>query len=438
MPEPGVEPPQQVRARMESEEYSTARVPPDRSVAWWRIAVINVLFSFSLPSLIAGMDLAHGTTAPRFVTGILAGSAILTAISLFTSVVGSRSRLSSYLLARLAFGTRGSMLLNLVFAVSLVGWFGVNINLFGQALARLLPALTGYRGPEWPIEIGAGVLITGTTLIGLKAINRLSNVIVPILIAVCGLLLVRALGHNTIGEVLARAPATGLSFGDTVSSVVGGVIVGAVIMPDTCRFIGPVRGAVWTSVLTYLVTNTAVMLIGGLAALALDRTDMLDLMLALNLGAAAFAIVIGSSWLLNALNLYSASLSIGAALPRLSRSTATIACGLIGTAAAFLQILDHFLTFLFYLSIVFVPVASVIVIDALLVRRRDYFGGEEPAPRPLEPAALLAWAAGAVFAVLGSMGLIRLSGIAALDAMIISGLIYLLHWRMRPTPVVVS
>jgi len=423
---------------MESDEYSTTRVPPNRSIAWWRIAVINVLFSFSLPSLIAGMDLANGAPGMRLVTGILTGSAILTVISILTSIVGARSRLSSYLLARLAFGTRGSLVLNLVFALSLVGWFGVNINLFGQALARLLPALTGYRGPEWPMEIVAGVLITGTTLIGLKAINRLSNVIVPILIAVCALLLVRALGHNTIAQVLARAPATGLSFGDTVSSVVGGVIVGAVIMPDTCRFIGPVRGAVWTSILTYFVTNAAVMTIGGLAALALHRTDMLDLMLALNLGVGAFAIVIGSSWLLNALNLYSASLSLGAALPRLPRWLATIACGLIGTAAAFLEILDHFLTFLFYLSIVFVPVASVIVIDALLVRRRDYFGTDEPAARMLEPAALLAWAAGAAFAVLGSMGLIRLSGIAALDAMIISGLLYLLRWRIRLAPAVAS
>jgi cytosine permease len=420
---------------VESDEYNTSRVPQNRSVAWWRIAIINVLFSFSLPSLVAGMDLANATPSTRLITGILAGSAILTVIAILTSIVGARSRLSSYLLARLAFGTRGSMLLNLAFAVSLVGWFGVIINLLGQALARLLPVITGYRGPEWPMEILAGALITTTTLFGLKAINRVSNVIVPILIAVCGLMLVRTLGHGSISEILARAPSSGLSFGDTVSATVGGVIVGAVIMPDTCRFIGPLRGAVWTSILTYFVTNAAVMVIGGLAALALNRHDMLDLMLALDLGAGAFAIVIGSSWLLNAMNLYSASLSLGAAVPRLPGSVATMACGIIGTAAAFLKILDHFLSFLFYLSIVFVPVASVVIIDALLVRPRDYFGAADPVPRALEPAALVAWAAGATFAVLGSMGWIRLSGIAALDAMFISGLLYLLlRWRARLQP----
>ena len=417
---------------MESNEFSTSRVPPGQSVAWWKIAMINVLFSFSLPSLIAGMDLAHTTTRARLVSGILVGSAILSVIAVLTSVVGSRTRLSSYLLARIAFGARGSMILNLAFAVSLVGWFGVNLNLFGQALARLLPALVGYRGPEWPIELAAGALITATTMIGLKAINRLSYVIVPVLIAVCALLLARSAEQGNMLEILARAPATGMSFGDVVSAVVGGVIVGAVIMPDTCRFIGPTRGAVWTAVLTFLVTNALVMFIGGLAALAMRRNDMLDLMLAMGLGAAAFAIVIGSSWLLNALNLYSASLSIGAALPRLSRTAGTLICGLVGTLAAFLEILDHFLVFLFYLSIVFVPVASIIVIDCFFLRPVDYRGPGEAPVRAVEPAALLAWGAGAAFAVLGSMELVRLSGIAALDSMLVTALLYLaMRWRSR-------
>ncbi len=66
--------------------------------------MINVLFSFSLPSLVAGMDLANATSGARLVWGIVVGSLILTAIGIMTSVVGSRTRLSSYLLARIAFG----------------------------------------------------------------------------------------------------------------------------------------------------------------------------------------------------------------------------------------------------------------------------------------------------------------------------------------------
>lgn len=416
---------------MDFDEYSTSRVPVDRSVPWWRIATINVLFSVSLPTLITGMDLANQTTEAIFLSSILIGSIILTIIGIQTSIVGCRARFSSYMLTRIAFGTKGSMLLNLAFALSLIGWFGVNLNLFGDSIQRLLQAQFHYRGPEWPAELGAGILITGTTLIGLKAINRLSMLIVPVLLVVCALLLVKSLQHDSVTSVLARAPTTGMSFGDAVSAIVGGYIVGAVIMPDTCRFIGPAHGAVWTAVLTYFVSSAGIMIIGGLAALALHRTEMLDLMLAMGLGAAAFAIVIGGSWLLNALNLYSAALSVDAAVPRLSRSTTTLLCGALGTLAAFLNILDHFLTFLFYLSIVFVPVASVIVIDFFWLRRADYLVGDG-ASRGIEPPALAAWAVGAGVALAGSAGLLRLTAVAAIDALLVTALLYVaLRWRSR-------
>jgi cytosine permease len=408
---------------MDSDEFSTSRVPMDRSIAWWRIATINVLFSVSLPTLITGMDLANQAPRATFLWSIVVGSLILTVIGICTSIVGCRARFSSYMLARIAFGARGSMLLNLAFALSLIGWFGVNLNLFGDSIQRLLRVLLDYQGPEWPSELAAGILITGTTLVGLKAINRLSMLIVPVLLLVCALLLVKSLGHASFGEILARAPATGMSFGDAVSAIVGGYIVGAVIMPDTCRFIGPAHGAVWTAVLTYFVSSAGIMVIGGLAALALHLTDMLDLMLAMGLGAGAFAIVIGGSWLLNALNLYSAALSVDAAVPRLKRSTTTLLCGVLGTLAAFLNILDHFLAFLFYLSIVFVPVASIIVIDCFWLRRSDYLVGDG-ASRGIEPPALAAWGVGAAVALAGSAGLLHLTDVAALDALVVTGVLY--------------
>jgi cytosine permease len=414
----------------DGDEFLTSPVPGHRSIPWWKIAVTNMLFSICLPTLITGLDL--GIAAPRanFLSGVLAGSVILTVIGILTSVLGSRSRLSSYMLARIAFGTYGSTLLNLTFALSLLGWFGVNINLFGDAMAKLLAALAGYRGPVWPMEVVAGLLMTLTTLVGLAAINMLSVVIVPILGIVCLLMLRQSLGIGGVTELLARAPAAGMSFGDTASAVVGGVIVGAVIMPDTCRFIDRAGGAVWTSVLTYLVTNVAVTVIGGLAALATGRVEILDLMLFMGLGIGAFAIVLGGSWILNALNLYSVALSVGVALPRARRRIITLLGGAAGTAVAFLQILDHFLTFLFYLSIVFVPVASIIIIDFFLVRPADYRGEAIHAVKPLEMAALAAWAVGACIAVLGSAGVLRLTGIAAVDALGVSAVLYgALRWR---------
>lgn len=417
---------------MDSDEFSTSPVPVDRSIPWWKIAITNALFSICLPTLITGLDLGIATPRRYFVSGIVVGSLILTVIGTLTSILGARSRLSSYMLARIAFGSRGSTVLNLAFAVSLLGWFGMNLNLFGDAMARLAGALWGYAGPVWPMEVVAGVAMTLTTLVGLRAINALAVIIVPILGIVCLIMLHKSLVVGSIDDVLARAPLTGLSFGDIVSAVVGGVIVGAVIMPDTCRFIEGSAGAVWTSVFTYFVTNVAVTVIGGVAALATGKVEMLDLMLFMGLGAGAFIIVLGGSWILNALNLYSAALSIGVAVPRSRRAVTTLTAGLTGTLLAFLHILDHFLTFLFYLSIVFVPVASILIIDFFLLRPEAYRGDAIHAVRRLEAGALLAWGVGAIVAVLGSAGLLHLTGIAAVDALLVSGLAFLaLRWRSR-------
>jgi cytosine permease len=415
---------------MDSDEFSTSPVPLERSIPWGKIAVTNVLFSICLPTLITGLDLAIAAPRRYFLSGIIVGSLVLTFIGILTSVLGSRTRLSSYMLARIAFGTHGSTLLNLAFALSLLGWFGVNINLFGDAMVRLMAALRGYSGPVWPVELVGGLMMTGTTLVGLRAINLLSTIIVPILAVVCLLMLWQSLKHGSMGSILAHAPLQGLSFGDTVSAVVGGFVVGAVIMPDTCRFIEKPRGAVWTAVLTYFVSSVIVTVIGGLAALATGKVEILDLMLFMGLGAGAFIIVLGGSWILNALNLYSAALSIGVAVPQSRRGITTVLAGVAGTLVAFLQILDHFLTFLFYLSIVFVPIASIIIVDFFLVRPAAYSGAALNSIKPVEAAALAAWALGACVAVLGSAGYVRLTGIAAVDAMLVSALAYgALRWR---------
>ena len=153
-------------------------------------------------------------------------------------------------------------------------------------------------------------------------------------------------------------------------------------------------------------------------------------MLYMGLGLGAFAIVFGGSWIINALNLYSAVLSVGTAAPRVRRGLVTVLCGLGGTVAAFLNILDHFLTFLFYLSIVFVPVGGIIIADFFLIRPESYRRADAMSVRRVEPAALTAWALGAGTAILASKGYVHLSGIAAIDAMTIGAFAYLLlRWR---------
>jgi len=249
---------------------------------------------------------------------------------------------------------------------------------------------------------------------------------------VTAMLLTQALGVRPLAESLAMASGHELTFGRAMSSIVGAVIIGAIILPDITRFIREWRGAIYTAVLSYSIIGCIVQGAGGLAAIAFGNDDLLDVMIVIGLSWAAFAIVIAGSWILNSLNLYSATLSIEATLPKLQNTLLIVVLGALGTVAAFFDILERFLDFLFYLAIVFAPVAGVIAVDYVLVRRSAYHEQRLLRERTVIPFALGAWGLGAVVALLGSEDVITLSGVAALDAIVIAAVAYLILSRFYP------
>ncbi|MEN0045258.1 MAG: cytosine permease [Pseudomonadota bacterium] len=408
----------------DSQEFATQPVPPTHQVGWVRVALISAMVAFSLPTFVTGAEVLLALDNRSALAAVVSGCGMLTVIAALCGTIGTRTHLSSYMLARVAFGSRGASLVNIAFAVSLLGWFGVNIDLFGGAVLRLADDTLGLNLPAWVAELFAGVVMTATTLYGFRAINTLSLVLVPVMMLVTAVLIVTALDQRSLAETLAAAQTAEITFGAAVSSVVGGVIVGAVIMPDITRFIRDWRGAVYTALLAYGIVQGVVMTAGGLAADVLDSSDFLDVLIVMGLGWGAFVIVIAGSWVLNSLNLYSTALSVEATFPRVPNTGLILALGAFGTVAAFLNILDYFLTFLFYLAIVFVPVAGVIAVDHFFVRPAAYFGSGLERIRSVSPMALIAWLAGSAVALLGAEAVLTLSGIAALDALVVSALGY--------------
>lgn len=415
-------------------EFATEPVPEERTVGWFRVALVAALVAFSLPNFVAGMEVARAAGARSAFLAILLGNVLLTIIGGFCGAIGAHTRLSSYMLTRIAFGTRGAMLVNVAFAISLLGWFGVNIDLFSDAVARLLSDVFDRSLPNWVIEVVAGLVMTATTIYGFRAINMLSMLLVPVLVVVTVMLIAQALGAGPVTELFSGVSGGELAFGTAMSSVVGGIIIGAIILPDITRFIRHWTGGLYTAILCYMVIGCIVQLTGALAALVFDGEEFLDIMIVIGLSWAAFAIVIAGSWVLNSLNLYSAGLSVEATLPDTRHRVLTIMLGVLGTIAAFFNILDSFLTFLFYLSIVFAPVAGVIIVDYLLLRRDAYHEGRIALKQDVLVPAILAWIIGAAVALLGSEGVLTVSGIAALDAVVVAALAHFAFSRLAGQP----
>ena len=412
--------------KVESTEFSTEPVPDEHTVSWIRVAIIASMVAFSLPVFLAGVEIAISFSPLRTLEVFVVGTVILTVIGCITAAIGANTRLSSYMLNRIAFGFHGAALVNTAFAISLLGWFGVNIDLFSSAVQRLTVDIYAVSVPAWPIEIFAGLIMTVTTVFGFRAINTLSAFLVPVLIAVTAQLIVGSLTDQSLTQIMRTSSANELSFGDGVSAVVGSAIVGAVILPDITRFVRHWSGGIFVVLTSYLVIQFIVISAGGLSATALEDDDLLNIMLTLGIGWAAFAIVIFGSWVLNSLNLYSTMLSVESTAPKLNNTSLIIILGSLGTLAAFMNILNDFLSFLFYLAVIFVPVSGIIIVDYLILRRSAYHEDRLLLQQKTRPKAIAAWGLGACVALMGSWSWISITNIAALDAMIVAALAYYL------------
>jgi cytosine permease len=365
--------PEAVTELMDSgNEFSAERTPENQLETWPRVAAIAAMVSFSLPTFVTGLEIAHGMSAKNALLAIFWGSLIITIIGSVMGAVGAKSRLSSYLLVRIAFGDKGAGFVNIAFAISLLGWFGVNINLFTEAVTKLSIATMGVSASVFWLSVIASICMTVTTIVGFRAINILSTLLVPILAIVTFLFARTALEQQGFGEILAIEKVATISIGEGISAIVGAIIIGAIILPDITRFIRRWQGGIYTAVLAYMIVAVIVMAAASLAGSVSGEANVLDIMLELNLGLGAFAIVIAGSWVLNSLNLYSAVLSTKATFPKLHTRLLTLALGVAGVVAALMNILDSFITFLFYLSVIFIPVAGVIMSDYLLIRPGHY------------------------------------------------------------------
>ena len=410
------------------DEFSTHAVPTDARVASFRVAAVASMVSFSLPTFIAGIEVSSGVGPDLTLAAILGGALVIFLIGWLMGLMGARTGFNSYLLVRLAFGDAGARVVNLAFSISLLGWFGINLNLFGLAIAGLSDELFGIIPPELLVTIMASLLITVTTIIGFRAINLVSTLMIPVLAFVVMALLVTA--TSQAAPVVAVSQGE-MSLGDGISAIVGSIVIGSIIMPDITRFLSTPGGALLTSGTSYMIAQPFVMWVAASAAVVLGTEDIISIMLTLGLGLGAFIIIIAGSWVLNALNLYSAVLGVTASFPSVSARTVTFVFGVIGVTAGLMNILDSFATFLFYLSVVFIPVAGVIIVDHFIARPQAYRVTEVEDNQPLNRWGLLTWFMGAAMALAASEGFIgSLTRVAALDAMLTTAVLYGIATRL--------
>lgn len=407
-------------------DFATGRVPESATIGLFRVMMIVLGMTIALPGFVMGAQLGRGLGLSGAVWACFIGGVLLSLIAVPTALVGARTRFSTYMMINVAFGETGGKLVNALLALSLLGWFGVIMMLFGHSAFATLQSLTGSTAQPvgmlgWSL-IGCGLMLV-TALVGFRAIDVLSALLTPFKVLLLLWTLWAALERYGMAGVTAATQQAGFDLTTGITMVVGGLSAGAILQPDMVRFArSPWVGGV-AAFLCFAIGFPVVLILAAVPALAAGEPDLITIMIALGLGVPALLIVLLAAWTMNTYNLYASSLVLTTIFPREKRWRATLLVGVIGAALGVLGVSDLLTPYLLILSIFIPPVGGVYVVSYLM--RGDAI------PNGWYWRSFVAWLVGAGFALLGPRLGISLSPIPAIDSTIIAALLTWVLLRVR-------
>jgi cytosine permease len=412
-----------------AENHPTTRVPESETVSGWHLAFVVIGVSIAIPAFIGGAELGVSLGIYDAFMSFFIGGIILTILGSLTAIISVRTRLSTYMLVKFSFGSGGAKMVNLVLAATLFGWFGVNAQQFGEAVYSVLTNNYGqYPNLDILVIVGAGLMIA-TAVFGFKALDKLASAAVPLLLIMLIAILYMSLAQVGAGDVELLSGKGDMTLGLGISAVVGADIVAVAVMPDLARYVKNNRQAIFAMILSFVIATPLILISAAVPALITGQTKPMLIISALGLSSYALLVVVLSTWTTNTNNLYSASLSVSAIIPKAKSWKSTIIIGVLGTVFALSGATDYFVDFLLLLGVAIPPIAGIYIVDYFLLQGDSYRPELIDESNAYSLSAMFAWLCGCVVAYLGVYhSLLLLTHIPACDGLLFACAIY---WGMK-------
>ena len=349
-------------------DYSETAVPQSARRGLVTMFMIMLGFTFFSASMWAGQELADGLDLAGFIASLILGGAILGLYTGLLGYVGAESGLSLDLLARKAFGEKGSYLPSAMISFTQIGWFGVGIAMFAIPVANEL--LGGSKAAEWALVILAGVCMTASAYFGIKSLTIISYIAVP-MVAILGtvaMVLAVIRGDGTIIDQFAKSSGTLTVIGGA-GLVVGSFVSGGTATPNFSRFAKSGAAGAITTVVAFFIGNSLMFFFGGVSSVYVGGNDIFEVMINLGLFYLAILVLGLNIWTTNDNALYSAGLGLANIFGQKKKPMVLIS-GIIGTIAS-VWLYWNFCGWLNILNCTLPPVGIILVLGYFL-NKQDY------------------------------------------------------------------
>ena len=394
-------------------DYSETAVPQSARRGIVTMFMIMLGFTFFSASMWAGQELADGLDLVGFIASLILGGVILGLYTGLLGYVGADSGLSLDLLARKAFGEKGSYLPSAMISFTQIGWFGVGVAMFAIPVANEL--LGGSTAAEWILVVIAGIAMTASAYFGIKSLTIVSYIAVP-LIAVLGtvaMILAVVRGDGTLVDQFAKSSGALTVIGGA-GLVVGSFVSGGTATPNFTRFAKNGKVGAITTVVAFFLGNSLMFFFGAVSSVYVGGNDIFEVMLNLGLFYMAVLVLGLNIWTTNDNALYSAGLGLANIFGQKKKPMVLIS-GAVGTLAA-IWLYWNFCGWLNILNCTLPPVGIILVLSYFLNRE---------AYKTTETTQQVNWFA-VIGVVLGAVAANLIHwGIASINGMVIAAVCYL-------------
>lgn len=406
------------------EEFALQAVPQANRSGFWKILAVMLSLSFFSASMLSGGELGTGLTFMRFIGIVLAGNLVLGLYTGALAHIAAKTGLSTHLLARYAFGEKGSYIASFLLASTQVGWFGVGLAMFA------VPVATATGVNVYLLIAIFGLLMTVSSIFGMKMLTILGFIAVPA-IAIFGSysMIDAASVAGGMQGLFDYEPTQAISLAAALTICIGSFISAGTLTPDYARFAKTSRSAVIANIIAFFLGNSLMFLFGAVGAMAFGLSDISDVMFLQGLMVPAIIVLGLNIWTTNDSALYASGLGFSN-ITKLPKHKVVVFNGVIGTIAA-MWLYNNFVGFLTLLGTALPSIGAILLADYFLLNRGKYQPFETMKFKAVNWVAIVAWAAGVTIANFAP-------GIPPINSLLGSAIIYVGMMKCIPQQAAVS
>ncbi|MGI6485909.1 MAG: purine-cytosine permease family protein [Tepidanaerobacteraceae bacterium] len=371
-------------------DYALSRVPASGRKSIFNVSLVAIGFCISMAGLFTGAALAAGLNLREAIIASLIGNAILTVYGGLVGVAGAREGVSTAMLARHSFGRKGSMVISVIIAVTLVGWYAYQVGFFGMTINTMFPN-GGFITSVKFASLWGGLLMMTSAYIGYRGLSIISNIAAPAILITSLMGIIKAVNLTGGWDALfALRPEGTMSYGAAAVLIVGAFAVGGAIQADITRYSKNAGQSLIATAIGYMIAHSFVIVAGYLTCLTTGTGDLPAAMIQLGLGIPALIVLIAAQWTTNDNNLYSSSLAFSNVV-KVKKSKIVLVCGIIATIAGVFGLADYFVNWLTILGVGVPPVAGIIIADYFVINKSKYSFDKDTEYGDISRPAFIAW-----------------------------------------------